>query len=214
MDPNFKKIIENTYINNNYLLPIMEIKKQLFINIRIDKLKDALKLIYNKQLREIKQDNKTYFNINVSKNPIRNINNNVFLFNLNDMEYIKNNHNTLTSYFKLISNPKTKLKTSKKLNNISNDLIYYCLAIGIPINYLSFVLNYSSTRTNNKTVNKIYNSKMEQYKKINNYCTNCNNLINLSLHHIQTKSQAPYLKYNPYNWLIVCRQCHNKIHNK
>lgn len=213
MDSNFKKVLENTFIDNNKPLTLSEINKGLYISMRSDKLKQALKLIYNDELQEIKQANKTYYNIGVSNTPLRTLTDNLGFFKINNKTYVKNNYNSLNDYFNLASDPSTIRKANKKINSLANDLIFYCLAIGVPEGKIAYFLAYTSTKATAKNCYLVYKDRMNYFKAINKSCSCCNKHYNLTLHHIEEKGKMHYLKYNPFNWLILCKKCHNDLHN-
>lgn len=213
MDSNFKKVLENTFIDNTKPLTLSEIAKGLYISMRSDKLKQALKLIYNNELQEIKQANKTYYNIGISATPLRTLTDNLGFFKINNKNYVKNNYDSFDRYFNLASDPSTKKKANKKINSLANDLIFYCLAIGVPKINVAYFLAYASTKATSKNCSLVYKNKIDYFKDINNSCSCCNKHYNLTVHHIEEKSKSKHLQYNPFNWFVLCKKCHNDLHN-
>jgi len=214
MDSDFKKILEHSYISNTSELSYSDIKKQLLLNMRSDKLKTALKLIYKDELKEIKYKNTTFYNVDIANTPVRSLLNNTGFFKVNDFNYIKNNHEVLHNLFNLSSDTDSKKVAAKKIKKIAYDIIYFCLSIGVPIEFLAYLLNYSSTLISPKKLNLLYREKVNYFKSLNCSCSKCGKEYNLTVHHVKKQGAYSYLKYNPFNWLILCSSCHNELHNK
>lgn len=56
----------------------------------------------------------------------------------------------------------------------------------------------------------------EGRKLSNNYCEVCGHYFSpnmLTGHHVFSQKAYPQWRLNPKNRLIVCQECHNKIHN-
>ena len=212
MDPNFKKILEQTNINNNKELSLKEIKQRLELNISYSKIKQILNLIYGNDLKEIHKKDKRYYNIMVTRKPIKTLDN-IMFWELYNKEYIKNNYNNINDYFNIKHYTSEYNKRMKRaINTISMNIIYFCLCSGVPKNAIPQILINASYKANQKQINTIYNKKRNDFKKLNNRCGICGCTTNLELHHIEPLSHSIALKYNPDNWFIVCSECHKKIH--
>lgn len=212
MDSNFKKLLEQTIINNNKELTLKEIKQRLELNINYSKIKQILNLMYGNDLKEIHKD-KRYYNIMVTRKPIKTLDN-IMFWELYNIEYIKNNYNKINDYFNIKNYTSEHHKQMKKtINKIANNIIYFCLCSGVPRNTIPQILINASYKANQKQINTIYNKKRTDFKKLNDRCGVCGASNNLELHHIEPLNQTIALKYNPANWFVVCSECHKKIHN-
>ena len=45
-------------------------------------------------------------------------------------------------------------------------------------------------------------------------CAKCGTKKDLSIHHIKKWSSHPELRFEPSNCMILCVQCHERLHNK
>ena len=216
MDPDFKKILEKTFINNSSQTQLKQIKEYLKLNISYSKIKQILNLIYGNELKEIKQNGKIFFNVSCSKEPIRTINNIIFweLYNNYQIQTVYNNISELLNNFDINQKTKHKKKIKKTLKMVCDNIIYYCLCSGIPNNAIPQILFYTSTKANLKHIDFIYRQKRTAFKNYNNVCAFCGSPYNLELHHIEPQSTKPFLRYNLNNWLMLCSDCHKKQHNK
>ena len=61
----------------------------------------------------------------------------------------------------------------------------------------------------------IYLKKIIQHRTMKNFhkrCSICGKEDQLTIHHIKSKSEYPELKYRTNNLMLVCSDCHKRIH--
>lgn len=230
-------ILTHTYIlsGNDTRQPIsnQEIKEIFFkvfpetrqdLNNEINLLiGNFLKYIYGSDL--IKFDARPIkYNIGVVKAPIKeifiqdykSIYNFDYYSNQNKYNFTnqKETYNILNKFFKHknLCNP---LKPNQfiKIDNLSKDIIIYCLNKGIPKKYLKYFLFYAMSFINPMDLNLLLTRQKQEFKK-NKVCAICGASENLTIHHIKKVCNAPHLEFNNNNFIVLCKECHIKHHQE
>lgn len=217
------KPITNNEIKNIFFKEFPDLKQELNkeINLLIGQF---LKYIYGSDL--IKYDAKPIkYNIGIVKAPIKEVfirdyqgvynfdyYNNYNKYNFVD---VKQTYNSLNKFFKYDNTNIKPLKQKDfiKIDNLTQEVIIYCLNKGIPKQYLKYFLFYCMAFLNPRDLNLMLHRCKQHYKK-NKVCAICGSSENLTIHHIKKVSSFPYLEFNKNNFIVLCDKCHKQHHQK
>ena len=110
-------------------------------------------------------------------------------------------------------NKKELAKRNDIMNNICHEIIEFLAVNGIPIKEMDSIFEHCLTIDNDHK--GIYLKKIIQHrtmKKFHNRCSIRGKQDQLTIHHIKSKSEYPELKYRTNNLMLVCSDCHKRIH--
>ena len=106
-------------------------------------------------------------------------------------------------------------KVYNVLNELSEDLTFYLLSKGVPESRLGAVIGYCFSKSySSKRLNKDVFEVEKRRFKLNKSCSLCGSKEALTVHHVKKTGYFPELKYDPNNWIVLCDECHNKLHHK
>ena len=106
-----------------------------------------------------------------------------------------------------------KEKKMKLINKFTYELIDYLAFNGIPIVEMDAI--FESCLKLNDDQKGIHLEKMIHQRTLQNYhkrCSICGKEKELTIHHIKQKSEYPELRYRLNNLMLVCKDCHKRIH--
>lgn len=218
---NTKEPITNTTIKNIFFKEFPETRPELNKEINL-LIGSFLKYIYGNEL--IKSgSNPINYNIGVVKYPVKDIfirdYKSVYNFDYythqNKYNFANSNetYKTLNKFFKEKPYKPLTPKQFIKVDNLSKDIILYCLNKGIPKKYLKYFLFYVMSFINPRDLNLLLTRCKQNYKK-NKVCAICGTSNDLTIHHIKEVSKAPYMEFNNNNFIVLCKECHRKHHQK
>ena len=110
-------------------------------------------------------------------------------------------------------NKKELAKRNDIMNNICHEIIEFLAVNGIPIKEMDSIFEHCLTMDNDHK--GIYLKKIIQHRTMKNFhkrCSICGKEDQLTIHHIKSKSEYPELKYRTNNLMLVCSDCHKRIH--
>lgn len=216
---NTNEPIRNETIKNIFLKEFPETRPEIEKEINM-LIGSFLKYIYGNDLIKIGA-NPIKYNIGIVKAPIKE----VFIrdykqvYNIDyynhankyNFSSYKETYNTLNNFFKAKPYKPLTPKQFIKVDNLSQDIIIYCLNKGIPRKYLKYFLFYAMSFINPRDLNLLLTRCKQDFKK-NKVCAICGSSENLTIHHIKEVSKAPYLEFNNNNFMVLCKECHIKHH--
>ena len=106
-----------------------------------------------------------------------------------------------------------KEKKKKLINKFTYELIDYLAVNGIPIVEMDTI--FESCLKLNDDQKGIHLEKMIHQRTLQNYhkrCSLCGKEKELTIHHIKQKSEYPELRYRLNNLMLVCSDCHKRMH--
>ena len=106
-----------------------------------------------------------------------------------------------------------KEKKMKLINKFTYELIDYLAVNGIPIVAMDSI--FESCLKLNDEQKGIHLEKMIHQRTLKNYhkrCSLCGKEKELTIHHIKQKSEYPELRYRLNNLMLVCKDCHKRMH--
>ena len=226
-------LIEHTTINNNrkpitnkeiasiYLKDNPSYNNKIYMAIG-----QFLDIIYGSDLKKINVPGGIAYNIILVNKPIKEVfikdYKNVYDFNyynhINQVvfENSQQTYNFLNKLFKGINNDidyNIKPNDLIKMDNLSKDIILYCLNKGIPKQYLKYYLFYCMAFINGHHLSRLLINEKKKFKK-NKVCAVCGQKHNLTIHHIRKVNNAPYLEFNNKNFIVLCDKCHKQHHKQ
>ena len=104
-------------------------------------------------------------------------------------------------------------KRKKMTNKFSYDFIVYLAINGIPISEMDSI--FENCLNINNWKKGMHLEKSIQQRTLKNFhkrCSICGCEDNLTIHHIKAKSDYPELKYRIGNMMLVCKDCHKRMH--
>ena len=224
-------LIEHTTINNEKK-PIstkeianLFLKDHDYNNLIYRDIGSFLNMIYGGNLKKNKDRWGMTYNISMlykNNKPIREVfikdYTGIYDFNY----YLYDNHSFfndaqetyffINKFFKSINNSteyNIKPRDLIKFDNLSKDIILYCLNKGVPKQYLKLYFCYCMSFINGKTFNSILLGEKKRFKK-NKVCAICGTDQDLTIHHIKKVSEASYLEFNNKNFMVLCDKCHKE----
>lgn len=104
-------------------------------------------------------------------------------------------------------------KKKRMTNRFSYDFIEYLGINGIPISEMDGIFR-NCLKIDNQRKGKHLEKSIQQrtLKKFHHRCSICGKEDNLTVHHILSKGDYPFLKYRINNLMIVCKDCHKRMH--
>lgn len=123
---------------------------------------------------------------------------------------IKEVYNSLHNATNIYNN--VKPDTKEKITDLSKGLVYLLLVLGVPKKQLPLIITNALNYCSSREISLIFTKKKQRFKK-NKKCAICGSSENLTVHHIKPTGRGyEYLKFNPMNWLVLCRECHDFLH--
>ena len=110
-------------------------------------------------------------------------------------------------------NKKELEKKQELMNKISFEIIESLAMNGMPISEMDSIFENCLTIDNDHK--GIFLKKTLQHRTLKNFhkrCSICGQETKLTIHHIKAKSEYPELRFRMGNLMVVCRDCHNRIH--
>lgn len=130
-----------------------------------------------------------------------------------DYEYISRyNFKKLSNLF----NPNYLVDSEDReiVNNYSKGIVYVLLCLGVPKKQLQIILQNAFNYCTSQEIKREFEKKKRKLKE-NGKCAVCGSTNNLTVHHLKPTGRGyGYLKYNPGNWIVLCRECHEDLHNR
>lgn len=124
----------------------------------------------------------------------------------------RNTFNSLNNYFNIDN--KQRENTKKKIDELSKGIVYLLLGLGVPKQKLELVICNSLKYCTSQEIKREFEKKKRKLKE-NGKCAVCGSTKNLTVHHLKPTGRGyGYLKYNPGNWIVLCRECHEDLHNR
>lgn len=109
-----------------------------------------------------------------------------------------------------------KLESDKKrkmANKFAYDFIEYLGINGMPIDQMDFIFENCLKIDNHKKARHLEKGIQQRtLKKFHHRCSICGKETDLTVHHILAKSDYPHLKFRINNLMIVCNECHKRMH--
>lgn len=102
---------------------------------------------------------------------------------------------------------------SALIYSIATQLLLFLLNNGVPQHRIKYILGYADRLAKTRYFNDILQYEKDYVKAINPYCAICGNENNLTIHHIKPVRSFPWLKYDINNFMVLCGDCHYKLHN-
>ena len=218
---NERNPITNKEIANIYLKENPRHTNKIYIDIG-----HFLNIIYGSDLMKINVPGGIAYNISIVKAPIKQIfikdYNGIYNYNyykhINQVifENANQTYNLMDKLFKGINNDvdyNIKPMDLIKMDNLSKDIILYCLNKGVPKKYLKYYLFYCMSFINGQELGRILRDEKRKFKN-NKVCAICGQEHNLTIHHIRKVNNAPYLEFNNKNFIVLCEKCHREHHHK
>ena len=110
-------------------------------------------------------------------------------------------------------NKKELAKRNDMMNNICHEIIESLAVNGIPIKEMDSIFEHCLTIDNDHK--GIYLEKTTKQRTLKNFhkrCCICGKESDLTIHHIKQKSEYPELRYRISNMMVVCKDCHKRMH--